>query len=46
MLKHLAFDSKLTTYDRLDRLDADGITFMTLRRCDTGDRGEIIGPPC
>ena len=30
--KHLVFDSKLTTYDRLDRLDADGITFMTLRR--------------
>jgi hypothetical protein len=30
--KHLVFDSKLTTYDRLDRLDADSITFMTLRR--------------
>jgi transposase len=30
--QHLVFDSKLTTYDRLDRLDADGITFMTLRR--------------
>jgi transposase len=29
---HLVFDSKLTTYDRLDRLDAAGITFITLRR--------------
>src|SRR5204863_6762237 len=27
--QHLVFDSKLTTYDRLDR---DGIIFMTLRR--------------
>jgi transposase len=30
--QHLVFDSKLTTYDGLDRLDAAGITFMTLRR--------------
>jgi len=30
--QHLVFDSKLTTYDRLDRLDVDGIIFMTLRR--------------
>ena len=30
--RHLGFDSKLTTYDRLDRLDAAGITFITLRR--------------
>src|SRR5436190_4329360 len=30
--QHLVFDSKLTTYDRLDRLDRDGIIFMTLRR--------------
>ena len=29
---HLVFDSKLTTYDRLERLDADGIVFITLRR--------------
>jgi hypothetical protein len=29
---HLVFDSKLTTYAGLDRLDAEGITFMTLRR--------------
>jgi len=30
--QHLVFDSKLTTYHGLDRLDAAGITFMTLRR--------------
>ena len=30
--QHLVFDSKLTTYEGLDRLDAAGITFMTLRR--------------
>jgi hypothetical protein len=30
--QHLVFDSKLTPYDRLDRLDAAGITFITLRR--------------
>jgi hypothetical protein len=28
----LVFDSKLTTYEGLDRLDEAGITFMTLRR--------------
>jgi hypothetical protein len=30
--QHLVFDSKLTTYAGLDQLDADGITFLTLRR--------------
>jgi hypothetical protein len=30
--QHLVFDSKLTTYQGLDRLDAAGITFITLRR--------------
>ena len=30
--RHLVFDSKLTTYDRLERLDAGGIVFITLRR--------------
>lgn len=30
--RHLVFDSKLTTYDRLERLDQGGITFITLRR--------------
>jgi hypothetical protein len=30
--QHLVFDSKLTTYAGLDRLDDEGITFITLRR--------------
>ena len=30
--QHLVFDSKLTTYAGLDRLDQAGITFITLRR--------------
>ena len=30
--QHLVFNSKLTTYAGLDRLDAAGITFITLRR--------------
>ena len=30
--QYLVFDSKLTTYERLDRLDEDGIIFLTLRR--------------
>jgi transposase len=30
--QHLVFDSKLTTYKNLDRLDRDHITFITLRR--------------
>jgi hypothetical protein len=30
--QHLVFDSKLTTYAGLDRLDTEGITFITLRR--------------
>jgi len=30
--RHLVFDSQLTTYANLARLDALGITFMTLRR--------------
>ena len=30
--KHLVFDSKLTTYQGLDRLDEGGTTFITLRR--------------
>ena len=29
---HLVFDSQLTTYDVLDRLDKQGIRFITLRR--------------
>ena len=30
--RHLVFDSKLTTYDRLERLDKSAIIFITLRR--------------
>jgi len=30
--RHLVFDSKLTTYEGLDRLDQAGIVFITLRR--------------
>jgi transposase len=30
--KHLVFDSKLTTFEGLDRLDEEGIIFITLRR--------------
>jgi hypothetical protein len=30
--RHMVFDSQLTTYTNLARLDAMGITFMTLRR--------------
>ena len=30
--QHLVFDSKLTTYKQLDRLDQQGIIFLTLRR--------------
>ena len=30
--RHLVFDSKLTTYANLDKLDQMGITFITLRR--------------
>ena len=30
--QHLVFDSKLTTYEQLDRLDQSGIIFITLRR--------------
>src|SRR6202521_5917842 len=42
---HLVFDSKLTTYDRLDRLDAAGITFITLRRRSPSLLAEIDGLP-
>ncbi len=43
--RHLVFDSKLTTYDRLDRLDAAGITFITLRRRTPRLLAEIDGLP-
>jgi len=43
--QHLVFDSKLTTYDRLDRLDEAHITFMTLRRRSPGLLAEIAALP-
>ena len=43
--QHLVFDSKLTTYDRLDRLDAAGITFITLRRRSPSLLAEIDNLP-
>src|SRR5437016_8457471 len=43
--QHLVFDSKLTTYDRLDRLDAGWITFITLRRRTPSLLAEIDGLP-
>ena len=43
--QHLVFDSKLTTYDRLDRLDAAGITFITLRRRSPSLLAEIAHLP-
>lgn len=39
--QHLVFDSKLTTYANLNRLDKMGITFMTLRRRDKKTLAEI-----
>ena len=45
MPRHLVFDSKLTTYDGLDRLDAAGITFITLRRRSPSLLAEIDGLP-
>jgi hypothetical protein len=43
--QHLVFDSKLTTYDRLDRLDEAHITFMTLRRRSPGLLAEVAALP-
>jgi transposase len=43
--KHLVFDSKLTTFEGLDRLDAEGITFITLRRRSPALLKEIANLP-
>jgi transposase len=43
--QHLVFDSKLTTYQGLDRLDAAGITFLTLRRRSPSLLAEVDGLP-
>ena len=40
--RHLVFDSKLTTYKNLVRLDDMGITFITLRRRSPSLRKEIV----
>lgn len=42
---HLVFDSKLTTYAHLDRLDARGILFLTLRRRSPRLLNEIAALP-
>ena len=39
--RHLVFDSRLTTYAHLARLDQQGITFITLRRRSPALLGEI-----
>ena len=43
--RHLVFDSKLTTYDGLDRLDEADITFVTLRRRSPTLLKEIVNLP-
>ena len=43
--KHLVFDSKLTTFEGLDRLDEEGITFITLRRRSPALLKEIANLP-
>lgn len=42
---HLVFDSRLTTYANLARLDAMGITFMTLRRRSRNLLKEVVTLP-
>jgi hypothetical protein len=43
--RHLVFDSRLTTYAHLARLDEMGITFLTLRRRSARLLAEIEGLP-
>lgn len=43
--RHLVFDSRLTTYTHLARLDDLGITFITLRRRSAALLAEIKGLP-
>ena len=43
--QHLVFDSKLTTHKGLDRLDEQGITFITLRRRSASLLREIANLP-
>src|SRR5215831_13026833 len=43
--RHLVFDSKLTTYAGLDRLDEADITFLTLRRRSPALLREVVNLP-
>jgi hypothetical protein len=43
--QHLVFDSKLTTYANLARIDDMGITFITLRRRSPALMAEIASLP-
>lgn len=43
--RHLVFDSKLTTYTNLAKLDAMGITFITLRRRSPKILAEVASLP-
>src|SRR5262249_33361125 len=43
--RHLVFDSKLTTYTGLDRLDEAEIAFMTLRRRSPALIKEVVNLP-
>src|SRR6516164_3654888 len=43
--RHLVFDSKLTTYAGLDRLDEADITFLTLRRRSPALLKEVVNLP-
>jgi hypothetical protein len=43
--EELIFDSRLTTYANLDRLNRDGIAFITLRRRSAGMLQEIAARP-
>ena len=45
MPKHLVFDSKLTTYANLDKLDQLGITFITLRRRSAALLSKVLSIP-
>jgi hypothetical protein len=42
---HLVFDSKLTTYQNLDRLHAQGIIFITLRRRTDALKRHVLNSP-
>jgi hypothetical protein len=43
--QELVFDSQLTTYANLNRLDEQGVRFLTLRRCTRKLLSEIYARP-